>query len=153
MREKIQQKSCFEKQGETVAERVVSPPEEPGEASSLSIHREERDEKHGLGRGSKGDALASRQSADTGKSGLLTAAFPVLAFVLLYRMFISPWMPRCCRFTPSCSEYAETALRRHGLLRGTCLMIWRLLRCQPFCDGGYDPVPELKKSKLKDDNT
>ncbi|NOY74502.1 MAG: membrane protein insertion efficiency factor YidD [Kiritimatiellaeota bacterium] len=83
---------------------------------------------------------------------MLTSAFPVLSLVLLYRMLISPWMPRCCRFTPSCSEYAETALRKHGLLRGTYLMVRRLLRCQPFCAGGHDPVPELKKRPLKDDD-
>ncbi|MGZ4619887.1 MAG: membrane protein insertion efficiency factor YidD [Frankiaceae bacterium] len=48
--------------------------------------------------------------------------------------------PRC-RFVPSCSEYAAEALQRHGALRGLWLTCWRLLRCQPFCHGGYDPVP------------
>ena len=47
-----------------------------------------------------------------------------------------------CRFAPTCSEYAVEALRRHGAVRGTGLAAWRVLRCQPWCDGGYDPVPE-----------
>jgi putative membrane protein insertion efficiency factor len=81
----------------------------------------------------------------------LNFAFPLLCLVRLYRMLISPWMPRCCRFTPSCSEYADLALRRYGLFRGTYLTVWRLLRCQPFCEGGYDPVPELEKQLLKDE--
>jgi len=50
--------------------------------------------------------------------------------------------PRVCKYEPSCSRYAEEAIRVHGPLRGTLLMTWRVLRCNPFSKGGYDPVPE-----------
>jgi uncharacterized protein len=58
-----------------------------------------------------------------------------------YQAILSPLLPSSCRFLPSCSAYAVEALERHGALRGTVLTIRRLARCQPFCTGGYDPVP------------
>jgi uncharacterized protein len=58
-----------------------------------------------------------------------------------YQAILSPLLPSSCRFLPSCSAYAVEALERHGALRGTILTICRLARCQPFCTGGYDPVP------------
>jgi putative membrane protein insertion efficiency factor len=58
-----------------------------------------------------------------------------------YQMFISPWLPPACRYTPSCSQYAIEALQRHGALKGTWLAARRLARCHPFRAGGYDPVP------------
>jgi putative membrane protein insertion efficiency factor len=61
--------------------------------------------------------------------------------VWLYRKLVSPIKPRTCRFVPTCSAYALVALRRHGAVRGSCLTVWRLLRCHPFCAPGYDPVP------------
>lgn len=64
-----------------------------------------------------------------------------LAVIRFYRSAVSPVLPPSCRFTPSCSAYAETAIRRHGLRRGAWLAVRRLLRCHPFVDGGYDPVP------------
>ena len=62
--------------------------------------------------------------------------------IIAYRRWISPALPARCRFHPTCSAYALGALTRHGALRGTGLTVWRLLRCQPFHPGGYDPVPE-----------
>lgn len=59
----------------------------------------------------------------------------------LYKQLISPWLPASCRFVPTCSEYAAEAVARHGLVRGTAMGFWRLLRCNPFSRGGYDPVP------------
>ena len=64
-----------------------------------------------------------------------------------YKRSISPLLPNACRFTPTCSEYAMEAIQKHGALKGTGLAIWRVLRCNPFCKGGYDPVPEPKKHK------
>jgi putative membrane protein insertion efficiency factor len=58
-----------------------------------------------------------------------------------YRWFIRPVLPVACRFHPSCSEYAEEALGRHGLCRGSLLAARRLCRCGPWHPGGYDPVP------------
>ena len=62
-----------------------------------------------------------------------------------YQLTISPWLPRSCRFEPSCSQYAIDAFRIHGFFMGLALTVWRLLRCQPFCKGGFDPVPARKR--------
>jgi uncharacterized protein len=58
-----------------------------------------------------------------------------------YRFWLKPWVGNSCRFEPSCSSYALQALQQHGALRGAALTGWRLLRCQPWCEGGCDPVP------------
>ena len=60
----------------------------------------------------------------------------------LYQKYISPMKPPCCRFTPTCSSYFIEALSKRGLIVGSLLGIWRILRCNPFSRGGYDPVPE-----------
>ena len=65
----------------------------------------------------------------------------LIALVKAYRKLISPLKPRCCRFIPSCSEYSIEALRTRGAIVGTALTVSRILRCNPFCKGGYDPVP------------
>lgn len=64
--------------------------------------------------------------------------------IRVYRAAISPLFPPCCRFTPSCSEYAIEALRVHGPLRGTWLALRRILRCHPWGGSGFDPVPPRK---------
>lgn len=62
--------------------------------------------------------------------------------IQLYRRYISPLKPSCCRFTPTCSAYALEAFTKRGFFCGLILTTGRLLRCNPFCKGGYDPVPE-----------
>jgi putative membrane protein insertion efficiency factor len=65
----------------------------------------------------------------------------VVIFILeAYRRFLSPLLPRACRFHPTCSQYCAEAIRRHGVGRGAVLGLRRLLRCQPFTAGGFDPV-------------
>jgi putative membrane protein insertion efficiency factor len=64
----------------------------------------------------------------------------LLAPVNAYQRFISPALPRRCKYYPTCSAYAIDAVREFGVLRGLVLAAWRLLRCNPFSHGGYDPV-------------
>ena len=66
-----------------------------------------------------------------------------------YKKFISPLFPATCRFTPTCSSYAIEALQVHGVIKGLYLSVKRILRCNPFCDGGYDPVPPKISKKTK----
>ena len=68
-------------------------------------------------------------------TGILTG------LLIVYKRVISPLLPPSCRFYPTCSEYAREAIERHGVLRGLRLAAWRLVRCQPLCRGGLDPVP------------
>ena len=64
----------------------------------------------------------------------------LISLLKVYQAVISPWLPPSCRFVPTCSDYAREAIERHGALRGSSMAVWRLLRCQPFSAGGYDPV-------------
>ena len=71
----------------------------------------------------------------------------LIKLIGLYRKNISPRKIPCCRFTPTCSAYAIEAIQKRGAFVGTLLSIWRILRCNPLCKGGYDPVPEKKGKK------
>lgn len=78
------------------------------------------------------------------RSFLPLAALPQRGLLLLvrgYRLLLRPWLGNRCRFEPTCSAYALQALQQHGAVRGTVLSGWRVLRCQPWCAGGCDPVP------------
>lgn len=66
----------------------------------------------------------------------------LMAVVRGYRLMLSPWLGNACRFEPTCSRYSLGALERHGALVGSYLTVHRILRCQPWCDGGHDPVPD-----------
>jgi uncharacterized protein len=66
----------------------------------------------------------------------------LLAPISAYQRWVSPSLPRRCRYEPTCSEYAAQSIRRFGAIRGLMLACWRLLRCNPFSHGGFDPVPQ-----------
>jgi uncharacterized protein len=75
------------------------------------------------------------------------------AFVVpirLYQCTLSRILPPMCRFTPSCSQYTAEAILQHGVLRGIILGCWRILRCNPFCPGGDDPVPECRSRRTRE---
>lgn len=65
----------------------------------------------------------------------------LLFLIRAYQLTLSPFFGQHCRFTPTCSHYAQEAIERHGVLRGSWLAIRRIARCHPFCAGGHDPVP------------
>ncbi|MBQ1244951.1 MAG: membrane protein insertion efficiency factor YidD [Clostridia bacterium] len=76
-----------------------------------------------------------------------------IALIKAYRKYVSPLKPPCCRFTPTCSAYALEAFSKRGFFVGFFLTVWRILRCNPFSKGGYDPVPEKKKRTKNAGNT
>lgn len=66
----------------------------------------------------------------------------LIGLVKAYRLLLSPWLGSACRFEPTCSAYSLQALKQHGAAAGTYLTLYRLARCQPWCEGGHDPVPQ-----------
>ena len=71
----------------------------------------------------------------------------LLGLILFYRKYLSPLKSTKCPYFPSCSQYGLEAVERFGFVRGGFLIIWRILRCNPFSKGGYDPVPTKKEFK------
>ncbi len=70
--------------------------------------------------------------------------------IKFYRMYISPIKPGCCRFNPTCSLYFIQAVKEWGIIIGSALGIWRIIRCNPYSKGGYDPVPKRKRKSDKE---
>lgn len=68
-----------------------------------------------------------------------------IGMIRVYQRFVSPllvsWLGARCRFNPSCSQYTIEAIEKHGAIKGVFYGVYRIARCQPFCKGGYDPVP------------
>jgi len=77
----------------------------------------------------------------------MSAREAAAAVIVAYQRLVSPWLPRACRFAPTCSEYARQAIAEHGLARGARLAAWRLARCHPFNPGGYDPPPIRERAR------
>ena len=71
----------------------------------------------------------------------------LLLLIRFYQRFISPCFPACCRYYPTCSSYALQAIAEYGAIRGGFLSVKRILRCNPFFKGGYDPVPPKKDAQ------
>ena len=70
-------------------------------------------------------------------------------FIKLYKIFLSPIFGRSCRYTPTCSAYTYLAIEKYGAFIGSFIGLWRILRCNPFSKGGYDPVKENLRGKIK----
>jgi uncharacterized protein len=80
-----------------------------------------------------------------------TCRLPQQGLIVLvkgYRLLLSPWLGSGCRFEPTCSSYSLQALQLHGAARGSYLTLRRLVRCQPWCEGGHDPVPPARETSL-----
>jgi len=71
-----------------------------------------------------------------------------IKLIRFYQKYISSKTAPCCRFEPTCSNYTLQAIERFGFFKGTAMGMWRILRCNPLCRGGYDPVPEKKNKNL-----
>jgi uncharacterized protein len=86
-----------------------------------------------------------------GMPGMLARAARAIAVapIVVYQKAISPALPRRCKYEPTCSRYALEAIRAHGVLRGTVLAVWRVLRCNPWSHGGYDPVQAQRVFKIR----
>jgi uncharacterized protein len=84
--------------------------------------------------------LGDRPGEDRPPPALAALRWVATSPVLLYQRVISPAIPRRCKYEPTCSRYAVEAIKRYGILRGAVLAAWRLLRCNPWSYGGYDPV-------------
>ena len=69
----------------------------------------------------------------------------LILFIKFYQFFISPWLGKNCRFYPTCSEYAYESISTYGKIKGLFFAFRRLLKCHPFANGGYDPVPKKPK--------
>ena len=82
-----------------------------------------------------------KRALDTIRSALVTL---LLLPIRLYQRFISPALPRRCKYEPTCSAYAVGAVRELGVVRGTIVAGWRLLRCNPWSHGGWDPVSDRR---------
>lgn len=72
------------------------------------------------------------------------AAQAFIWLVRIYQLALSPWIGQQCRFHPTCSAYSLCALQEHGACKGTVYMVWRILRCNPWSSGGFDPVPDAR---------
>ena len=70
----------------------------------------------------------------------------IIALIRFYQLALSPLKQPTCRFSPTCSQYSIEAIERFGVIKGTYLSVRRILKCHPFHEGGYDPVPEKWKS-------
>ena len=74
-------------------------------------------------------------------------AWCMLGVIYTYRIILSPYMGKQCRFQPTCSQYGLDSIRTHGAIKGGIITLWRILRCNPWSKGGYDPTPIKKEKK------
>ncbi len=96
--------------------------------------------------------VAHEQPMDVPKARWSAVARGVIsAPIVFYQRFISPGIPRRCKYEPTCSRYAVDAIREYGILRGPVLAGWRLLRCNPWSHGGYDPVEAQRVFRIGHD--
>jgi putative membrane protein insertion efficiency factor len=93
--------------------------------------------------------MASSAPQPTPSAFARAARAVVVAPIVVYQRAISPALPRRCKYEPTCSRYAIDAIRSYGILRGVVLASWRLLRCNPWSDGGYDPVQAQRVFKVR----
>ena len=151
MRQKILHQSCGPQPGEASGLGEFQTTEGLDNAVQDCLHTPSAHQAGEVCRCDARDGKTLEEAASVPELGKLSkvAIFLPLLLIRLYQLTLSPYIGQCCRFTPSCSRYSAEAFRIHGFWRGMGLTIYRLLRCQPFCRGGYDPVPPRKAPKQK----
>lgn len=97
--------------------------------------------------GHKTDSTKMKQPVSSLSSLRSLPTLCIISLIVLYRRVISPFIPARCRFLPTCSAYGIEALKVHGFLKGSSLLLKRMSRCHPWGRSGYDPVPPLNKHK------
>ena len=146
MRQKVLRKSSGPQSGTEVGLGEFQTSETRDQTVSSGVHSASAHQTGQMCRCDVRDGeIAEKAAADPGLGRLSKAAIVLpLLLIKIYQLTLSPYIGQCCRFTPSCSRYAAEAYKVWGFWRGTILTVCRLLRCQPFCRGGYDPVPQRK---------
>ena len=142
MQQKVRHKSCKEKSGTQTGAGIIETHRSRISFSMQSCHHSEK--KHFEGQNADCEKCSGKLTEAGGNSDPVKPGCFAVPFILLikfYRRFISPLFPPCCRFTPTCSMYGIQAIGIHGPVQGLLLTVWRVLRCNPFIKGGYDPVP------------
>ncbi|MGA8366212.1 MAG: membrane protein insertion efficiency factor YidD [Candidatus Acidiferrales bacterium] len=111
-------------------------------SAQLSGHRGIFGARRGAAQAAPADTRPRIESRPSPPRALSVGSWFLLALVRLYQVLLSPFLGGACKFYPSCSNYAQEAIARHGARRGTLLALKRLGRCRPFTQGGFDPVPD-----------
>lgn len=145
MFKEIQSVVSGEKPGTEVAVGKLQDTETAPAGVQNGVDPETETEKLQTAAGDCGTCRSAGRSADHSARSCGFFAGSVILLIRVYQKLISPLLPDCCRYEPTCSRYAVEALQLHGFWKGCLLTVWRLMRCQPFCKGGYDPVPPRKQ--------
>jgi len=143
MRKKILHQSSCPQSGKTAGVGELQNVEACHQTRSGGVYSPPTNQAGTVRRCNARDGAAAQEAGYARAPGKLSrAAIAVpLLLIRIYQLTLSPYIGNCCRFNPSCSRYAAEALRTHGFWRGSYLAVRRILRCNPFCAGGYDPVP------------
>ena len=147
MRQKILHKSSCPQPGKTAGLGEFQNAETNDQTVPSGVYPPAADQNSQMCRCTARNAEAAEKTRHDPELGIISRTAIILPLILikLYQLTLSPYIGKCCRFTPSCSRYSAEAFKVHGFWRGMFLTVCRILRCNPFCKGGYDPVPPRKK--------
>ena len=147
MRKKVLSESCSTQPGKEIGLGELPSAQTTNQTLPIGLHTPPTHQTCRVCGCIQRDAETAEKAGVTQELGRLSKAAIALPLLLIrvYQLTLSPFIGRCCRFEPSCSRYAAEALKVHGFWVGSFLTIYRLMRCQPWCKGGYDPVPPKKK--------
>jgi len=147
MRKKVLHKSSCPQPGKAVGLGELQNAEACDQTGASGVHSPSAHKTGKVCRCTARNEQAAEKTGYAPELGFISRAAIILPLLLirLYQIFLSPFIGQSCRFTPSCSRYSAEAFKTHGFWKGMYLTIYRILRCQPWCRGGYDPVPPRKR--------